>query len=130
MMFPDVPAIYKEEHLQIAVAAYLDGLARLNVLAWNHPPNEGKRHPASGAKLKKCGMKAGEPDCVIYLPDARTIFIELKLLKGALSDNQKNRHGVLINLGFPVHTIKAGTPQQAVNAVAAFLRMHGVKEAQ
>jgi hypothetical protein len=116
--------------VRIAVAKYLDGLADLNVLAWSHPPNEAKHAVQYRMKQKRAGMKTGEPDCIIYLKGGQTVFIELKRLNGTLSAEQKNRHGALINLGFVVNTIKAATPAQAVKAVAAFLRMHGVREAQ
>ena len=50
-----------------------------------HIPNEGKRSPQTGAKLKRMGLSPGVPD--ICLPVARggysALYIELKRTKGA-----------------------------------------------
>lgn len=51
-----------EAQLQKQVAKVLDASG----LTWMHVPNEGKRHPASGKRLKDQGMKAGFPDVAIY----------------------------------------------------------------
>lgn len=57
-----------------------------------HTPNEGKRAPATGANLKRIGMKPGVPD--ICLPVARggyhALYIELKTEDGSLSKEQKD----------------------------------------
>ena len=117
---------YFEYDLQCAVASYLDGLGLAGVkLAWSHPPNEGKHKPQYRVKQKKAGMKAGEPDCIIYLEGGVTLFIELKLAGNGLSQSQKDRHGVLRTLGFQVHTVTAKTPQDAVNQVEAILKKAG-----
>jgi hypothetical protein len=67
-----------EDDLQRAVATYLD-YANLD---WFHTPNEAKRSLRLGAKLKKNGLKAGVPDCMIINP-TRTkhlgLAIELKI---------------------------------------------------
>ena len=57
-----------------------------------HIPNEGKRSPQAGAKLKRMGLSPGVPD--ICLPVARggysALYIELKRTKGGnLSDKQR-----------------------------------------
>jgi hypothetical protein len=50
-----------------------------------HIPNEGKRSPGAGARLKAMGLKSGVPD--ICLPAARGnyhgLYIELKAQEGA-----------------------------------------------
>ena len=57
-----------------------------------HIPNEGKRSPQAGAKLKRMGLSPGVPD--ICLPVAHggysALYIELKRTKGGkLSDKQR-----------------------------------------
>lgn len=56
-----------------------------------HIPNGEKRHIAVAMKLKRMGVKAGVPD--LHLPVARRkyngLFMELKVNKNKLTDNQK-----------------------------------------
>lgn len=58
----------------------------------HHIPNEGKRSKATGARLKKEGMKSGVPD--IHLPVARgefhSLYIELKRRKGSSTTDAQN----------------------------------------
>ena len=57
-----------------------------------HIPNEGKRSKATGARLKKEGMKSGVPD--IHLPVAKgefhSLYIELKRRKGSSTTKAQN----------------------------------------
>lgn len=76
-----------------------------------------KRHPVEQAKLKAQGMQSGQPDISLYLPGARTVFIELKTLKGRVSPNQKERHEKLQDLGFDVHVLKAAHGGEAIDFV-------------
>ena len=75
----------------LAVARYLDLLGVL----WQHSPNEGKRSPKTGAKLKQMGMRQGFPDFQIFdapplYPCAKGVIIELKRQKGGkVSDDQR-----------------------------------------
>lgn len=56
-----------------------------------HIPNEGKRSKATGAELKRAGLKSGVPD--VILPVARSGFhglaIEMKAGRNAPTKNQK-----------------------------------------
>lgn len=51
-----------EETVQIEVASFLDCLG----LPWCHVPNERHCSPALGLRLKRQGVKAGIPDCLIF----------------------------------------------------------------
>ena len=82
-----------ENDLQAAVAKVLDHTG----LVWQHSPNEGKRHPATGRRLKAHGMKAGFPDVAIYTPfrqhvddwqDMNGLAIELKVGKNKPTASQ------------------------------------------
>ena len=68
---------------QRVLAAYLDHLG----LLWQHPPNEAKRTPQAGRRMKALGMKAGCPDVLIFSrPPAKReccgLAIELKRTQG------------------------------------------------
>lgn len=63
---------------------------------YHHSPNEGKRTPQTGAKLKAMGMKAGFADIFISIPKQgfHGLFIEHKAIhddgtKGKPTDSQK-----------------------------------------
>ena len=126
MRFPDANLDWKETDLQKAAASFLDDLEHRGMLAWSHPPNEGKRTMQYAVKLKQQGVKAGEPDCIIYLKGGQTLFIELKKYDGTVSKPQKARHELFRSLGYAVHIVKERTPQKTVNAIERILRGHGV----
>uniref|UniRef100_A0A6M3LQJ3 Putative VRR-NUC domain-containing protein n=1 Tax=viral metagenome TaxID=1070528 RepID=A0A6M3LQJ3_9ZZZZ len=71
--------IHHEEHLQLAIASFLDDLVKLNKLLWCHVPNESQTKASIGwhQKRKKMGLKAGFPDLII-IGKEKTLFIELK----------------------------------------------------
>lgn len=119
---------FKEVALQEAVATYLDGLEKLGLLAWNHPPNEGKRPLQTLLKLIRCGLKSGEPDCQIFPKNAaiRTFFIEIKTLTGTISQKQRERHSLYGKLGYHVYVVFAETPAEAVRKVERILKDEGV----
>lgn len=81
-----------EDHVQNAARAVLDELG----LLWAHPPNEALQRggPVYGCFLVGQGVKAGLPDCLIFTPaparpEARGVALELKTVRGTLSDDQK-----------------------------------------
>ena len=55
-------AVKYEDGLTFAVADYLD----LQGWLYTHFPAGEKRHPKTGAKLKKLGLKRGVPDMLIF----------------------------------------------------------------
>lgn len=124
---PEPKAKFSEAEIQTAVATYLNGLELLGVLGFFHPANESKRTPRYGARLKAHGMKAGEPDCIVYLKGGKTLLIELKVKTGVLSPAQRGRHRLYTQLGYDVHVVKADGPRAAVKAVEDILRTAGVK---
>lgn len=71
-------------------AAVIDYCAIKNIPVV-HIPNEGKRSPSYGAKLKRMGLKKGFPDLFFPIPRGgyHGLFIEMKYGKGKLSDDQK-----------------------------------------
>lgn len=53
-----------EHHEMVKLAEYLDAV--VGKYGWLHVPNEGKRSPRAGARLKAEGMKPGAPDVLIF----------------------------------------------------------------
>ena len=90
---------------------------------WHHSPNEGKRHVSYKKRLYALGMHAGWPDLELFVPlkgwknpeRKAAIFIELKVNKNKLTDNQSAVQKALLIAG--QHVITCWTLQQ----VRAFL---------
>lgn len=113
---------YHEEHLQEAVATYLDAMSKHGKkFIWFHPPNGGKRHIRTAAKLKKQGTKRGPADCILFCAGGRVISIELKR-DASLSPMQIEWKDTLARLGHVTYVVKEKTPSDAVNSVEKILR--------
>lgn len=82
-----MPRSQAEFRLQCAVADLLTWLAEPGV-HWFAVPNGENRDAITGARLKRMGVKRGEPDIVI-LHNKRAIGLELKAEKGRTSPEQK-----------------------------------------
>ena len=96
--------IRKEAQEQAAVFEWAAWAAKrtpeLNLLY--HVPNGGSRNVVEAVHLKQQGVKSGVPDLV--LPVARGkyhgLYIELKTLRGRVSDTQKQWLDALRNQGY------------------------------
>jgi len=87
----------KEEHLQTAVAQYLDYTRAV----WCHVANERKTTPAKGAKLKRMGVKPGVPDILIFGPGpGNGLAIELKVKPNKTTAHQDKWLAELNKLGW------------------------------
>lgn len=64
------------------VTKLLYQLEAIGWLTFCHITNEGKKKIQYAAKLKRMGLRAGIPDYWIGIAGAKTVFIELKTLKG------------------------------------------------
>src|SRR5690349_16401504 len=87
-----------EQQLQKAIKQYLD-YAAPPLFAF-HPANGGKRNFKEAVQFKSMGVVAGVPDFVICAPEGKVYFIELKIGKNDLSDEQVKVLAKLANLGF------------------------------
>ena len=80
-----------EDRLCIALTSYV--LRQWPMLRnhWIHVPNEGKRTPQGGHKMKRMGMAPGASDYFVTWPsgDFSLLVLEVKTDKGQLSDSQK-----------------------------------------
>lgn len=74
-----------EDAIQEAIVNYLRAvLAKKIVLSI---PNEGKRSPASAARLRRMGMRKGAPDLLLVI-GGKAFFFEVKSAKGRVRDEQ------------------------------------------
>lgn len=89
-----------ERELHGAAALFLE-YALPSDAFWFHPPNGEERSAATGAKLKRMGVKAGVPD-IIIIHTGRCLAIELKAPKKSTSPEQKALHVKLRAAGCPV----------------------------
>jgi hypothetical protein len=83
--------------------------------------NAAKRGWGAIARAKAAGMQAGSPDLRIFLPDARLVLIELKRIKGRLSDSQNTWHAEAAKRGFTVHMVYADYPKAALEQIERIL---------
>lgn len=78
-----------EHRFQVSLVKTLRQHSR--VATWHSIPNGGYRHLHTAVKLKAEGARPGVPDLLFILPpNGRVAYLELKTLKGTLSDAQKD----------------------------------------
>ena len=83
----------KESNSQIALftwAAHMSGKIP-ELESMYHIPNEGKREPRTGARMKAAGLKKGVPDICLPVPRSgyHGLYIEMKSANGKLRKEQK-----------------------------------------
>ena len=105
-----------EREIQIKIVEWLYSLksdkfeffATLNEAAMQSSAGKSKQFRQFTVSLfKKMGLKTGIPDLCFLVMGGKCFFIELKDEKGKLSDNQKFRIPILINLGFSVYVCRS-----------------------
>lgn len=82
-------------------------------------PNAAKRTQWAARQAKKEGMATGFPDLVALWPGGGVGFIELKMPKGRVSENQTEWLGRLFAMGHPVGVARS------VDEAIALLREWG-----
>lgn len=85
---------------------------------WLHVPNGEARSAATGARLKRMGVKPGVPDYLFISPAGQAYFLELKRGNGALSETQIEFRDWCQAHGVPWHC--ARSYDEAVAAVTAW----------
>lgn len=107
-----------EEAVTVAVVEYCS----LRGVPVAHVPNEGKRSPQMGARLKKMGMQKGFPDLVIPLPrgNYHGLYIELKVGYNKTTADQK-RWLTKLNANGYAATACWGM-DEAINTINTYLR--------
>lgn len=79
--------------------------------------NAARRSRQEATKAKATGIAAGEPDLRILAMYGRLLMLELKAHAGKPSDEQIDRHALLIALGYMVVTIHATTEDECADLV-------------
>ena len=92
------PFISAEDSLQITVVEHMR-LAAMPGCWCLHIPNEGKRTPAGGLKMKRMGMLPGAADLFIHRPNEAPLFMELKAKGGTISAEQSAFGGLCAATG-------------------------------
>ncbi len=71
----------------------------------HHSPNGGKRGAKEGKRFKDMGVRPGRPDIELNVPREtfHGLFIELKVGKNRLTDNQKDQLAKLREQGYDCH---------------------------
>ncbi len=114
-------AMYSEAALQRAVCIYLKSRkVTLRDLEYCAVPNGGHRDVRVARNMKAEGIVPGAPDLIVYIR-GRAVQIELKTLKGRLSDAQRQFGDNLKALGHEYHVVFAETPGHAVTQVEGIL---------
>lgn len=79
--------------------------------------NAARRSPKEATKAKATGIAAGDPDLRVYATNGRLLMIEIKAEAGKASEEQQDRHALLIGLGYMVVTIHASTEDECADLV-------------
>lgn len=122
-----------EERVQKRVVIFLRNLRKSGVkIQFVHPANELMRTSTMKMLYWHLGVEGGVPDLIIFLEGGRTIFIELKVGKNKLSENQVGWQKSLTDMGFEHHVITAKNGNldeqiRAMHAVGDILRQAGLK---
>lgn len=105
---------WSEDDLQMAIVQHLRQVGQPFAADFN----AGRRNPG---RAKAMGLEAGETDLRLYFDRGRTVWVELKKAKGAVSKAQKDRHEMLRALGHDVRVLKASNPAEAVDKIETII---------
>ena len=97
-----------EAEISRCLVSVLEDLRQAGVLSYFVNIEGGRRDIRQQVSLKRQGARPGRPDLEIFFKRGKTIFVELKRLKGGrLSPYQKKELKALKGLGFECHVLKA-----------------------
>lgn len=84
-------------------------------------PNGGKRHIGTAVKMKKEGVKSGVWDVFLPVPSGiyHGLWIEMKSLKGSLSENQRKWGGMCSLQGYRMVVCRSW--HEAKDAIECYL---------
>ncbi|HEV7234915.1 MAG TPA: hypothetical protein VGN15_01960 [Ktedonobacteraceae bacterium] len=119
---PKKPGTMPEWMLQAAFIAELHALeAEGWPIASAGDMNAGRRSYAEAAKCKAMGLTRGETDTRIYLPEGKTLLVEIKPRGKKLSVDQEKRHKRLRDLGHNVTTVYLCNEQESRTAARSIV---------
>ena len=70
-------------------------------------PNGGTRNVREAMTFKATGLLKGASDLVVIFPNGKLCFVELKMLKGVQSPEQKDFENRLTLAGYEYHLIRS-----------------------
>ena len=70
-------------------------------------PNGGTRNIREAMTFKATGLLKGASDLVVIFPNGKLCFVELKILKGIQSSEQKDFECRVSSLGYEYHLIRS-----------------------
>lgn len=111
-----------EQSFQQTVVQFIDRAAP-GLLFFHVPNSSGNRGARLGGIMKSMGLRAGVPDLVFVLPNAKIGFLELKAGKGSLSKSQREFRDEAQERGCP--WAEARTLTEVWDALEAWLRPWG-----
>lgn len=98
----------EESRMQQALIDWFDIVAMRDYKVWSHllyaVPNAARRSEATGAILKREGLRTGAPDLVLDVPRGpyHGARIEMKTENGVVSDSQRAFHRAMVEQGYAV----------------------------
>ncbi len=117
--------IDSENEIQADFFSWLDALAPKypKLKMFFAVPNGEYRHPATGARLKQCGVKPGVLDVFAPIPSRNQhgLWIEFKTKKGAVSSVQKDWIYFLQSQNYAVFVCRSWT--DAAERVIEYLEL-------
>jgi len=117
---------FTEQQISRAIVNELETFLHLKKLSYFVNLEGAKRDKRQQVAAKFHGMRPGRPDIEIFFPGGRTLFLELKTLKGRLTDKQKDVHQELGVLGHDVRTIYSLDTVSAIKSLHKILCEYGV----
>ncbi len=87
------------------------------------PNGGGKFGGATGAILKRMGLRKGAPDLMLLIPrgNFHALFVEMKTEVGVCSDEQELFHGYLVGYGYRVRVCRSA--QAAITEIENYLKL-------
>lgn len=114
-----------EAQAQRAVFQWAEGAALLwpELRYMYHTPNEGKRNPHTGSRLKGEGMKSGVPDICLPAPRGKYhgLYIEMKVGRNKPTGEQERFLTYLAGAGYK--SLVCWGEKSAVRAIEAYLKL-------
>ena len=90
-----------------------------------HIPNEGKRSPIAGRKLKEAGLRPGFPDLILFVARGQFhgLAIEVKTSTGKVKTEQEMWLERLADQGYRAVVCRGS--EQAIDTILKYLRLRG-----
>lgn len=98
---------HPERDIQRAIVDALSGPQWARRVFAFHVPNGGGRNQREAKELRRDGVRSGVADLAVMLPDARTLWLEVKAPNGSVKKAQKEFREVCNVLGHPYRVVRS-----------------------